>query len=216
MNKVRFRKDKYEWNVHGFLDAVANRTAKTSRHRRHNEAFGVKLPQIVCGSDSYDFELPSEIHAKEFENGEHDADVIQEVVRSPDPRTEDDNVKSPQANDDPEGFIAPGQSSSRLALRDLREQEWSFDGREQSEPTTRPPKKRMTRWNIAARHLGCGDGKGSGVKYVVAAGLLTAGMQGNCGGGKGSDVARHYRVKHAVAAVLLMAGIEGGCGDRKG
>ncbi|KAJ7880196.1 hypothetical protein B0H13DRAFT_1891837 [Mycena leptocephala] len=58
----------------------------------------------------------------------------------------------------------------------------------------------------------CGNGKGSGVKYVVAAGLLTVGMQGNCGGGRGSDVARHYRVKHAVAAVLLTAGIEGsGC-----
>ncbi|KAJ7269408.1 hypothetical protein B0H12DRAFT_1095652 [Mycena haematopus] len=82
-----------------YLITHAERTAKSSRHRRHNEAFGVKLPSIINGSDSYDFELPPEIHTKDFENGEHDADVTQ-GEGSEGSEDEDDDGPEPEEDQD--------------------------------------------------------------------------------------------------------------------
>ncbi|KAJ6502671.1 hypothetical protein DFH09DRAFT_297510 [Mycena vulgaris] len=95
------------------LVTVAVRTSKNPRQlerSRHLIAFGVKLPPILHGSDSYDFELPPEASTRlDFNDETEDPDVSREVEGSqgPDERDEDldtdpDDTRDLEAVDDPE------------------------------------------------------------------------------------------------------------------
>ncbi|KAJ7193295.1 hypothetical protein GGX14DRAFT_478276 [Mycena pura] len=76
------------------LVVFATRTAVNPRqlHRsRHLEAFGVKLPAIIQGSDSYDFELPHDVTDNaEFEDASQNADISREFEGDEAPEDPDD------------------------------------------------------------------------------------------------------------------------------
>ncbi|KAF7337515.1 PEHE domain-containing protein [Mycena sanguinolenta] len=87
-----------------YLITYAERKSKSSRsaHNRPNEAFGVKLPSIIQGSDSYDFELPEEIRQKDKADWNHDAEVTQDGEENNGSEDEDEGEDEDEDGPEPE------------------------------------------------------------------------------------------------------------------
>ncbi|KAJ7492314.1 hypothetical protein FB451DRAFT_527544 [Mycena latifolia] len=91
--------------------ASADRTSQNPRQlerTRHLLAFGVKLPPILHGSDSYDFELPPEVFnsdiSRQAEGSQAPDDDAEDLEHGQDPDdTISDDDEHLEAVDDPEG-----------------------------------------------------------------------------------------------------------------